>query len=369
MNTLDELFLKDWLKPSLGALLTFVLLFLLVDIFGLVEDLINNWPGMIIFGQYLILRLGYAIFFLSPIAFLIGGFWMSHGIRRNQEWTVSLMSGQHPAILLRAPLVFLAIATIALTTASVWLMPTVSHEMNHLKDYTFEGKKPVPPDYHNIHLQLIDGRTMTIDHFLPSKNILRGIVIYNRSESKLLQRTDAQKASYRPGTGWILSSPTIRSFQKNTVKQTKRNQIIIPLVPPQSLARILASDPARSDRNPVEYFVSNLSQTIQFKERRHMNSVPEKIFLHWKFGFPLTNIVLGMFGFAIGLRTKLGRSAGIGVCLLTGFGYWILFSLSTSLGKSSYTTGLLSAYVPLLYVYLPALLFLAGTAYVWNRSG
>lgn len=98
-----------------------------------------------------------------------------------------------------------------------------------------------------------------------------------------------------------------------------------------------------------------------------MNAAPEKIYLHWKYGFPLTNPVLGLLGFLIGFRSKLDKTRGIGVCLLLGFSYWILFNLSISLGKSVPTTGMLSNLPPFLYVYLPSFLTVGFVLSFFNR--
>ncbi len=369
MRTLDKLFLGNWLRSTIGAILTFVPLFLLVDIFGLLDDLIQHWPGILPFVQYVFLRLAYATFFLSPVAFLIGSFWMSHTLRRRQEWTVSLMSGRRPTQLLRAPLTVLVAFTALLTIMNVYFMPTIAQKVDRLSDYTFKGKQPKATVYENIHLRLIDGRTITIEQFKPSSSSLAETTISGRSNSRLLQRTDSPKAVYEPGTGWVLKSVTIRTFKNsNKVHVTSADRRVIPLVPPETLRKVLETDPLRTNRNPVQYSLSNLSQAIQFKSRRGMNAIPEKIYWHWNFGFPLMNIMLGMFGFVIGLRTKLGRSAGIGLGLITGFGYWIVFNLSISVGKSSFVKGGISTYLPVLYVYLPPVLFLTVCSYIWyNR--
>ncbi len=161
-----------------------------------------------------------------------------------------------------------------------------------------------------------------------------------------------------------------RTFtNRGSVRIEAQSNRVLPLPPPSVLEQVLQADPGRSDRNPVEYFFSNLNRSINFKSNRRMNALPEKIFLHWKFGFPLTNLVLGLLGLAIGFRGGLGRSAGIGACLLVGFGYWILYSLAISTGKSVRVSGVLTEYVHFLYVYSPPSVVLVITYLFWKRAG
>lgn len=369
MNTLDRLYLAKWVKPTFGALVTFVLLFLLVDVFGLVEDLIANWAGTTALARYLLFRTGYAIFFLSPMAFLIGGFWMSQTARRQQEWTVSLLGGRSPLYLLRAPVLTLAGATVLLMAANVFLMPYVSSQVENLREFTFEGKSTKKTIYRQIHLRLVDDRTVRIEEFSPTDNTIEGITVSTGSGANLTSRIDAESGTYRPGSGWNLESVNVRTFDtKGNVTTEKHRNRILPMPPPRVLDQVLTVDPGRSGRQPVEYSYRNLNQAIQFKHKRRMNAVPEKIFLHWKFGFPLTNLVLGLLGLAVGFRTNLGRAGGIGLCLLTGFGYWILYSFAVSLGKSARVSGFGSEYVHLAYVYGPPLIVLVGTYLYWKRN-
>lgn len=369
MNTLDRLYLKKWFLPTLGTMVTFVLLFLIVDVFGLLEDLMANWPGTVLLFRYLLFRTGYAIFFLSPMAFLIGGYWMSETARRQQEWTVSLLGGRNPLYLIKAPLVALTGATLVFILANIFLMPHVAAEVNHLRDYVFEGETPDPVIYEEIHLRLMNNRTVRIDRFRPDEQTMTGIIISERKGSRIPHRIDAKNGTYRPGTGWEMTDVEERNFEGGQAGRAQSQpDRVLPVPPPDVLAQVLRADPGRSDRNPIEYVYSNLKQSIQFKANRKMNALPEKIFLHWKVGFPLTNLVLGLLGLAIGFRGNLGRATGIGVCLLVGFGYWILYSLAISTGKSARVTGVWAKYVHLLYVYGPPLVILGGTYVFWKKN-
>lgn len=351
----------------MATLITFVSVFLLVDIFGLTEDLIQNWSGWYTFLNYMILRTGYAMFFLSPMAFLIGGFWMSHTASRQKEWTVALLSGRHPVYLLKAPIIALLFCTLFITYANLFWMPNITTTLNTLRDFTFEGKEQTPRTYRKLHFNLIDRRTVRINKFDPDKKTLTGIVVSEKKDSKISSRVDADRARYIPHKGWVLEASRKRSFDKSgTVKGTSAGPRLLPLPPPRILTKILQVDPNRSDLNAIEYPLLNLLQSIQFKTKREMNATPERIYLHWKFGFPLTNLVLGIIGLTLGFRTNFGQSAGIGICLLVGFGYWIIFSMSISMGKSSFGTGFFSSFLHLVYVYSPAIVTLGLTGLLWK---
>lgn len=366
MRIVDRYLSLQWLKPITGALMIFLVLFLLIDFFGLVEQLLEHRPSPALVLKYLVYRTGYAIFFLSPMALLVGGFWMAFGLRKNNEWTVCQLTGSIPVEILRAPLAGMIVITLVLILVNCYFMPGISQQVELLDDYTLKNKTRETPVYHNIHSNLPDGRTIRMSKFVPDKKLIRGITISKKSGTKITFRLDSPEGHYEPGTGWVLQDVRSRKIKQSGEVITSRiGDKVIPLAPPSVLSTVLKMDPRRNDANPVQYTMEDLNTSIQYREKRNMNATTERILLHWKFGFPMTNFIMGLVGIIVGLRTRFNRAGGVGLCLLLGLGYWILFSLSISWGK---VTGPLLEelrILPLVFVYGPALIGLGVAYYFW----
>lgn len=367
MRIVDRYLAARWLKPFVSALTIFLVLFLLIDFFGLMDKILQHDPPVGTILEYLVYRTGYAIFFLSPMALLVGGFWMTYGLRHNNEWTICQLTGTAPTEILRGPLAGLALVTVLLIVANCFLMPEVARRVERLDDYTLKNRRKDPPVYRNVHTNLPDGRTIKIGRFDPKKALIRDITISKKTETKINLRLDAPRGHYNSKTGWVLRNVNVRRIKPSgEVITSREKRKIIPLAPPSVLATVMKLDPRRNDVNPVEYSLRDLYTSINYRDKRSMNATTERILLHWKFGFPLTNFILGLFGLIVGLRTNLGRAGGVGVCLLFGLSYWIVFSLSISWGK---ITGPLMTdlrILPLSFVYAPALLGLAAAYAVWR---
>lgn len=367
MRIVDRYLTGRWVKPFLGALSIFLVLFILIDFFGLVEDLLEHRPSVVSVLQYLLFRTGYGIFFLTPMALLVGGFWTTYGLRKHNEWTISQLTGTAPVEVLRGPLVAIGLLTVILILVNCFLMPEIAQKVQQLDDYTLKNRDPKTPVYRNIHSNLPDGRTIRINVFDPRKRRISGVTISRKTETEINLRIDAAEGTYDPQRGWVLNNVRIRKIGRSgNVKSSGLEERVIPLAPPDVLATVMRMDPRQNDINPVEYRLKDLFTSLTYRSERNMNATTERILLHWKVAFPLTNFVLGLFGLIVGLRTQLGRAGGVGTCLILGLGYWILFSLSVSWGKITGPLFTNLEIFPLVFVYGPTVLALVGVYGVWT---
>ncbi|MFB6344669.1 MAG: LptF/LptG family permease [bacterium] len=363
---IDRYMSVNWIKPVLGSISIFLVLFLLIDFFGLMGQILEHQPGTSVVISYLLYRTGYGIFFLTPMALLIGGFWTTFGLRKNNEWTICQLTGTSSANILRAPITALVILTVLMIIANCLIMPTIAQNVEILDDYTLKNRSKPTPVFRHIHTKLPDGRTVKIGRFDPGQATIRNITVSKKKGTKIVLRWDSPSGIYTPGSGWTLKNVTVRTIgSSGDVTTSRAREKLIPLAPPEILSVVTKLNSRSNELDPIQYSFEDLYTSINYNTKRGLNTTEERILLHWKFGFPLTNSVLGLIGLMVGLRTKLSRAGGVGLCLLLGLGYWIFFSFSVSWGKV--TGPLLGSLniVPVIFVYGPAIVSLAGAYTVW----
>jgi lipopolysaccharide export system permease protein len=68
--------------------------------------------------------------------------------------------------------------------------------------------------------------------------------------------------------------------------------------------------------------------------------------MHGKIAFPLVSIILAIIGVSFSLRSERsgGVTQSIGVGIVIGFSYWLVFAFTMSLGRSGTLPPLLAAW-------------------------
>lgn len=370
MTVLDRYFLRRWLRPVLATLTVCLLLFLLAELFGLMDHLIDQTPPVGTVGAYLFYRVTYLLYFLFPLALLIGGYWFLHGLRQRNEWSVVLTSGVSPLRLLRVPLVGLVLLWMAAVIYGVAVIPNAGERMERLREQGIKGKTEEPRRFRNVHLRLRDGRIITIGLLDPEEERIENVRLTRKRNNRIVERWDARVGRYDPGAGWILRDVVERRFtEAGQVDRREVSRRRLQLSPPGVLGTVLRNDPRRRDLHPSRYGMGDLFTAVRFRDQRGMNTLSERVYLHWKFGFPLVLPLLGLGGFLMGLYSPLGRTGGIGVSLLGGFGYWILYNTVLAMGQSPALQArpALRTYGPLIAVYGPPLVGLTALGVFWYR--
>lgn len=370
MLILDRHFLVRWMRLFLASLSVCLLLILLADLFGLIDHFIDQKPSPSVVLLYVVYRVGYLLFFLLPLGLMIGGYLFLHTVREHNEWTVVLGAGVSPPRLLRAPLLTLVLLTLAAVAYGLVIVPGIAERMETFREQRIKGKPSPSTRFKNVHLKLPDGRILTLGMLDPNLQRIRDLRLTRKRNNRIVERWDAKRGTYNPTEGWTLHEVLIRRFRPSgRVVETEHERRKLQLEPPSMLRTVLLNDPRRRDQHPSYYRLRDLLTAIQFRTHRGMNALSERVYLHWKFGFPLIVLVLGLAGMMLGLYTPYGRAWGLGIAVVAGFGYWILYNTSIALGQSTtlQTYPLFVSYAPLAAAYGPPLLCLALLLGVWSR--
>ncbi len=369
MRILDRKFLRLFVLPAAMSLLICVFLFLLADLFGTLDDILEYRPAAGVVMNYVFYRFLYATFYMLPLVAMLGGFWGLNGWRESNQWTAVLNSGVAPLKLLRMPIVFLLLLTAVGVLFGVLWMADVSQGYRHIENYVIPGREESPPEYRDLHFRMPDGSLVKMDKLIADENRAEGIVVQSLENDELSRRLDAERGEYVIGEGWILKELEVRDFEgPGRFRLSQRDEYVMSLDPPGVLKQIMEANPRRVDRRPEEFTAADLRAAINFRERRGMNTTAEQVFYHWKYSYPLTILALGVLGIYVGAGTKLSRPAGLGTLLLVALIYWAFFHMVLAYAKADYfffITPLLPASAP---VYVAPLLFLGGGIYLLQRS-
>lgn len=95
--------------------------------------------------------------------------------------------------------------------------------------------------------------------------------------------------------------------------------------------------------------------------RQDLKNLKYVVDLYGKLAYPMVNFVMMLFGIALVLNSKLGgglKAAGLGI--VVSICYWLIYSISASLGNTG-------AIPPWLAPWIGPLLFSTGGGYMYLR--
>jgi lipopolysaccharide export system permease protein len=100
-------------------------------------------------------------------------------------------------------------------------------------------------------------------------------------------------------------------------------------------------------RESEEMSSAELREYIERLVKSGVNSIRHKVDLAVKGSTAFVSLVMAIIGIAFALRTgKGGVMAWAGACVLVGVSYWILLSVSISLGRGGVLHPLIAAWLP-----------------------
>ena len=170
---------------------------------------------------------------------------------------------------------------------------------------------------------------------------MRGFTLFELSpDFQLIRRVDAREAKWENGRWWL----------KDGYVSHIRPDGNFQLDPFASLALDLEekpSDLARVVRESEEMNSADLRDYIAKLVKSGVNSIRYQVDLAAKGSMAFVSAVMALIGIGFALRTgKGGVMALTGGCIAVAVSYWLLFSLSISLGRGGVLPPVVAAWLP-----------------------
>lgn len=181
--------------------------------------------------------------------------------------------------------------------------------------------------------------------FDKSTNTIHGIGIYFfNNRFQLAQHVEAKSAKFDPEKGeWILGDGMLTIFPESSTfplsKHFEAKRVTLPESPKDFMEIEKQVDTLR---------LRDLHSFIQRNKEAGLNTSAYEVDFHSRIGMSFIPLIMGLLAIPYSIRQR--RQGGLGrdlsVCLAWIFSYWLLFSISLSLGKSGAVAALLAVWGP-----------------------
>lgn len=349
---LDRYLVRGFLKIFVLSLLCTTALYLVVDFFDLVDNLLRADAPVWTAIRYFIYQLPMVISRVIGFTALFSTLFYLGMLSRNQEIAAMRSSGLS---LHRISLPLLVLALLLSIFNFLWnesLVPVLTRKAQYI--YKAEVKKKPPKTILGTQDVWIRGEEnfISIDRFDAKGGTLKGVRVYLLNRDFSLRGLIEAPTARWDGAHWTITRGTEWLFLPDG--QVKRQSVRTPLPISETPAdlKLLA-------REPEEFSLFDLKKHIADLRGKGLDATEYEVDVQVKMAFPLLSLLLVFLGIPFALRHGCGGGMALafGITMLIGFGYWFLLAFSVSLGHSGALGPWVAAWLPNLTLALVGLFF------------
>ncbi|MCK4297733.1 MAG: LptF/LptG family permease [Candidatus Marinimicrobia bacterium] len=350
---IDRYVLKKFIVIFLLSLITFILIFNIVDIIEKIDKFIRAKMSLAAVGTYCLYQLPLFINIAIPMSLLLASVFTIGTLSKNNELAAIKSSGIS-LYRLSAPLLFVGLL---FSVGSFFFEDTlvipasrkrIEIEQNKLKRRRYSKKKI----FNNVMYQDSPTCNIVISKFSTKNNTATSVTIQYTSNHVLTKRIDARKMIWIPEkNSWKVSNFKIRNFDNEgneTVSSVFSDSLLQFNLKPDDIIQTSLKPDAMRYRE-LSNFIKRLKESGNDPRKWAIN-------LYFKIAFPFTNFIVILFGLPLAaMKHKKGISFGAGMSLLVIFTYYGFIKFGQVLGYKEILN-------PLLSVWLGNIIFLIAGA-------
>ncbi|MCF7920208.1 MAG: LptF/LptG family permease [Candidatus Cloacimonetes bacterium] len=357
MRILDKYITKEYLKYYVIILISFTVIFLVVDFFDNLPRLMRRgatWDQM---SLYFAMRLPYLVILTSPVVVLLAGLFLMNELSHYSE-SIAMRSAGISIVRMVTPLFWVGFAiSLLVLVMGEYVLPWSEAKRDYvytvlIKNQKIEDKKMRS----NIYYQGTDNNLYFIGFFDGYRNTLKTIDISNfdMETGEIYNKIIADRATWEDGK-WVFQNCYIRHFEQ----QRPVSSQFFPLTT-LDFVDVTPQDFIKSAKDPMSMNFFELKEYIGRLQKVGESYHKELTELFYKVTFPLANLIILLF--CIPLASASARSKGRGVIfgigLLVCFMYLMILRLGQSLGHSGVIEPLMAAVAPHILFLVIGLYFL-----------
>lgn len=356
MKIIDRYLIKQFLLTILFSLLTFLAIFIIVDLMEHIDEFIDYEVPLDIILKYYVVFLPQMIRYMTPISVLLAALFVTGKMSDLNELTAIKSSG---ISLYRYMLPFV-VTTIIISLFGVYFGGYITPISNKMKvsierDYMDWG---TIQSGHNIFFQDSKTRIVTLASYnvhTERANII-SIQEYDLLDiTRMLSRIDAQKMRYdTTNHSWIMSNGIKRTFLDTTQITQKFDEMEIKDL------HFKPDDIIKKQIKPEEMTLTELLELANDELKTGNDPRRTMIEYHSKIAFAFASLITVLFGLPLSSNKRRGGLAlQFGINLVIAFSYMVFMSISLAFGKNGVMGPLLTAWFANVVFFIAALVNIA----------
>lgn len=351
----DRYFLQLFARNFFVTLVFITLLYLIVDIFDLVDNLVGKGASLASSVRYFLYKLPLIISRVFGFATLLATFLTLGTLARDREVVALRSCGLS---LYRIALPFIAASILVSVVTFSWnetLVPSFTRKSEQVYKVEVEKRKLRTVFGKKAIWIRGSGAFIRADNFDQANQSLYGILIYRvNPEFNLDALVESPVATWN-GKQWIAKEGTVWRFMDDgTIVQESLNEQL-PLDETPEDFTILR-------RTPEEFSFFGLRSRIKDLRNKGINTTEHEVDLQMKLALAVISplMVVLAIPFCIRQGRRSGLALSFALTMLIGFTYWVILGFCVSVGKAGALEPWVAAWLPNAIVGLVGLYFFTG---------
>ena len=341
---MDFYILRGFLNYFLWSLAACTVLFLLLTIFELLDDIIRNSIALISVADYLIFLIPQILIVAIPMSILLAALVNLGLLEKNSEITAVKASGWS-LYRLAVPIILAAVTlSFGLYLMQDYILPYANDRQDSLRNHIQNKPARTSRQMERKWILGDSGRIYNYEYF-DSMNSFINLNAYevDFEQSRLRQRIYAERARIGDDGTWVLENGWRRDYRTEAGEFEQFREKSMRLPERASYFRREIFQPKESSK--LTYF--ELYQYINSLQKSGYNAVELQVELHKKIAFPVSCLIMALVGipFAFSVGRK-GAFFGIGVSIAIAVIYWGVSGVFESMGAYGLLLPLLAAWAP-----------------------
>lgn len=343
LNILDLYVVRRLLTTFVFIFVSMTLVFYIVTIMELVDNIIENQVAFYYLLQYIYYYTPEIVKFVLPVSVLTSVLLTFSMMSKNNEIVAVQVSGislyrlAFPAIVIG----------VLLSLGYFYIQEAIAPNANRKAIKTMDIiRKQVSPEEQEFHKNWVvgDNNEFYFYDFLNTKlnKYVQFNVVSLDKNFGIKKRISSQFARWKSPTGLMLEGGFERDFENNNplnFTEFRRKEIIIPGGESLFLSKV----------KDYRYMnIKELKEYIRYLETNKSETVRYEAQLHNKYAFPFASLVMVLiaipFSFTMG---KKGTLYGIGFAIGISIIFWGAFGIFSALGSTALLSPFVSAFAPL----------------------
>jgi lipopolysaccharide export system permease protein len=358
----DRYIVRQFLATVFFGLITFLLIFVVIDMMEHLDDFIDaNAPFQIIM-QYYLAFMPEIIKLMTPVAMLLGALFVVGRLTNQNELPAMKSSGLS---LYRFLLPFLIVAVVVSLLSiyfNGWIVPYANQKKAEIERIHL---RPSQGTRSTLPLFFQDGRTrlVSINYYEGVKRIGYRVSVEEFADTNatvLHRRYDARQmewghpwASEGDSTrdGWILTNGAVREFEGENQRITAFEHLAL------GRLSISPTDIEKKQRRPDEMNYPDLREFIANQQKAGQDVSRWMVDYHNRIAFPFASVIVVLFGVPFAsIKRRSGIAIDFGVCVAVTFIYLGFMKTSQVFGYNGDLNPLLTAWLANLIFFFLAII-------------
>jgi lipopolysaccharide export system permease protein len=345
-RVLHRYVIREYLKVFALSLSSLIFIYTIVLTFQKMNVFIKNNAPLYLILEYLPFKIPEVTFqWTLPYAVLLSTLLTLGMFSRHSEIT-AMKAGGVSLYRITFPLLILALFfSLCSFLGNEYLVPYANQKTRHLLDVKVRKEQPAGSFKHYKIWYRSDRHIFNIQLLDPNKKVLEGFTLYEfDNDFRCVLRIDAQQVKWIDEK-WKFYNGATRDFNHRASIQVTPFQEMEFSLPEkwESFQSI--------ERQSKEMSYSELYTYIERIQSAGYDATRYLVDLYSKYSYPLLNFIMVLIGIPFALKT--GRSGGVamslGVSIMIGFVYGVIFYVFISFGKSGVLSPFISSWIPTIF--------------------